>query len=48
MYENCMVLKFVRYLQILLFLSKRSFVHFLDGQGEGGQNWSFFVDLINV
>ena len=44
---------FVTYLQFLLFLNKRSVVHFsrwrVWGIGRGGpKNWSFFVDVRNV
>ena len=49
------VSKFVTYVQILFFLNKRSIVHFCRltewGTGHGGQgsqNWSFFVGVINL
>ena len=42
------VLKFVICLQILLFLNKRSIVHFCGWGGGGSQNWSFFVAIIDV
>ena len=49
--ENLRVLKYIKCLQIVLFLKKRSIFIFAYGKAgwvSSSQNWPFFVEIINV